>query len=268
MGYSYAEVEFRPLLVTDEGGIATRSPETQGSKDNDLSLSDNTDGDHRSYTYAGDEFRPLIVTEGLGIATPVEAPKLSRDPRDGNDNKKGGHGSGVRPALTEYEEVQIIDGGFDRSNIKVMPANQRTMDTETDDFHTIGPQNDVYAVVQKKPNDTDSKESDQTAPPPRQSSPMQRPIVELGDVVPAIPGGRKDSNMYEAITGELQSMILACDDVEFEERSSRTNSDEKNTENQKKVPPPMPKPYAGAGLKASAVQEPQKDKAREDGEKG
>lgn len=260
MGYSYAEVEFKPLLVTDEGGITRRSPETQGSKD--------TDGDQRSYTYAGDEFRPLIITEGLGIAAPVEARNSSQDPRGGNDNKKGGHDSSVRPTRTDYEEVQIIDGGFDRSNIKVMPANQRTMDTETDDFHTIGPQNDLYAVVQKKPKDTDSKESGETAPPPRQSSPMQRPIVELGDVVPAIPGGRKDSNMYEAITGELQSMILACDDVEFEERSSRTNSDEKNTPKEERVPPPIPKPYAGPGLKTSAVQEPQKEEAREDGEEG
>ena len=267
--YSYAEVEFRPLVVTDEGGVAAEHSETQGLEDTKLSVNDDTSGDQRSYTYAGDEFRPLIVAEGVGIAAPVEVRKSSKDPNGASGNERDRHGSGGRPTLMAYEEVKIVDGGFDRSNIKVMPASQRTVDAESDNFHTIGPQNDVYAVVQKKPKDTDPKESENVAPQ-RQNSPMQRPIVELGDVVPAIPGGRKDSNMYEAITGELQSMIMACDDVEFEERSSRKNSlqERKTSSWDKRAPPPIPKPYTGPGLNTSVVKETQNEEAREDEEKG
>ena len=264
--YSYAEVEFRPLVVTDEGGIATKKPETQGLEDTKLSVDDDNSGDRRSYTYTGVEFRPLIVSEGVGIAAPVEIRKSAKDTKGANGSERDG--SGGRPTVMAYEEVKIVDGGFDRSNIKVMPAGQRTMDAETDNFHTIGPQNDVYAIVQKKSKDTDSKESENAAPQ-RQSSPMQRPIVELGDVVPAIPGGRKDSSMYEAITGELQSMIMACDNVEFEERSSRKNSQERKTSSgDRKAPPPIPKPYAGSGLSTSVVKEPQNEETREEEEKG
>lgn len=267
--YSYAEVEFRPLVVTDEGGTAAERSETQGLEDTKLSVNDDTSDDQRSYTYAGDEFRPLIVAEGVGIAAPVEVRKSSKDPGNGaSGNERDRRGSGGRPTLMAYEEVKIVDGGFDRSNIKVMPASQRTIDTESDNFHTIGPQNDIYAIVQKKPKDTDPKESENIAPQ-RQNSPMKRPIVELGDVVPAIPGGRKDSNMYEAITGELQSMIMACDDVEFEERSSRKNSQERKTSSGgRRVPPPIPKPYTGPGRNTSVLKEAQNVEAREEEEKG
>ena len=267
-GYSYAEVELRPLLVTDEGGVATRQPET--GVDSGLSVVDDTTSDHRSYTYAGDEFRPLIVTEGGGIAAPVEgARKLSKDTKDGSDHVGERLGSGGRPMLMAYEEVKIVDGGFDRSNIKVMPASQKTVASESDTLHsTVGPQNDVYAIVQKKPKETETKESDNVAPP-RQNSPMQRPIVELGDVVPAIPGGRKDSSMYEAITGELQSMIMACDDVELEERSTRTSSNErKMSSGERRVPPPIPKPYSGSGLHTTVQQELPKEGSSDNNEEG
>ena len=245
-GYSYADVEFRPLLVTNDGGIPTRNPEKcRSEEDSSLSVSDNAINDHRSYTYAGDEFRPLIVTESGGIAAPVEGSKSSKDANEGNKCSSGG-----RKMLMEYEEVHIIDGGYDRSNIKLTSANQRNM-AENDDLHTIGPLNDVYAVVQKKPKETDLKESKDNVEQ-RQSTPIQRPIVELGDVAPAIPGGRKDSNMYEAITGELQNMIMACDEVELNEKPARTNSNErKASSGDKKVPPPIPKPYSGPGLNAA-----------------
>ena len=267
-GYSYAEVELRPLLVTDEGGVATRQPEK--GVDSGLSVVDDTTSDHRSYTYAGAEFRPLIVTEGGGIAAPVEgARKLSKDTKGGSDHVGERRGSGGRPMLMAYEEVKIVDGGFDRSNIKVMPASQKTVASESDTLHsTVGPQNDVYAIVQKKPKETETKESDNVAPP-RQNSPMQRPIVELGDVVPAIPGGRKDSSMYEAITGELQSMIMACDDVELEERSTRTSSNErKMSSGERRVPPPIPKPYSGPGLHTTVQQELPKEGSSDNNEEG
>ena len=236
VGYSYTEVEFRPLLVTDEGGIATRHPEQYDTeRDNRLSMDGDTNNDRRSYTYAGDEFRPLIVTEGGGIAAPVEARKSSKD------YKADRQGNAGRPMTLAYEEVTIVDGGFDRSNIKVLPASQKNTPAEN---NTTQPQSDVYAVVQKKPKVADSKEPEHNKPP-RQNSPMQRPLVELGDVVPAIPGGRKDSSMYEAIAGELQNMIQACEDVELKEGSSRTNSnDTKMFEVEKKVPS-IPKPYSG-----------------------
>jgi len=260
-GYSYAEVEFTPLLVTDEGGIATRHPEA----DTELTVN----GDHSSYTYAGDEFRPLIVAEDVGIAAPVEARKSSKEPKDANEHEKERSGSGGRPPPIAYEEVKVVDGGFDRSNIKVVPANQRNVESESDTMHSVvGPQNDLYAIVQKKPKDTDSKESD-NIPALRQDGPVQRPFVELGDVVPAIPGARKDSSMYEAITGELQSMILACDDVELEEGSSRKNSTERKTSSvDGRLPPPKPKPYAGPGLNRPVEKEQPKEEEKEDNEKG
>ena len=236
-GYSYADVEFRPLLVTNDGGIATRNPgKSPSEEDPSLSVSDNAINDRRSYTYAGDEFRPLIVTESGGVAAPVEGRKSSKDAENGN---------GI-----EYEEVQIVGGGYDRSNIKLTSANQRNM-PENDDLHAVGPFNDVYAVVQKKPRETDLNESKDNVVQ-KQSTPIQRPIVELGEVAPAIPGGRKDSNMYEAITGELQNMIMACDKVELDEKPARTNSNERKVSSgNKKVPPPIPKPYSGPGLNAS-----------------
>jgi len=250
-GYSYADVEFRPLLVTNDGGVSTRNPEKSPSvEDISLSVSDNDINDGRSYTYAGDEFRPLIVTEGGGIAAPVEGIKSSKDAEDGNANETKKCSGGGRKMLMEYEEVHIVDGGYDRSNIQLTSANQRYI-AENDDLHTVGPLNDVYAVVQKKPKEVDLKERKDNVLQ-KQSTPVQRPIVELGDVAPAIPGGRKDSNMYEAITGELQNMIMACDEVELDEKPARTNSNErKASSGDKKVPPPMPKPYSGPGLNAS-----------------
>ncbi|XP_078369271.1 uncharacterized protein LOC144653202 isoform X2 [Oculina patagonica] len=249
--YSYADVEFRPLLVTEEGGIATRNPEKFSSEEDTL-LSANDEGanDRRSYTYAGDEFRPLIVKEDVGIAAPVGGRKSSKDTEDKNGNEGDKRGSGGRQMLREYEEVQIVDGGYDRSNIKVASANQQNV-AESDDLHAIGPLNDVYAVVQKKPKETEDSATQ------KQNNPIQRPTVELGDVAPAIPGGRKDSNMYEAITGELQNMIMACDDVELDEKPVRTNSYErKGSSGEKKVPPPIPKPYSGPGLNAAVKKEP------------
>lgn len=250
-GYSYADVEFRPLLVTNDGGIATRNPEKSPSEEDiSLSVSDNAINDRRSYTYAGDEFRPLIVTESGGIAAPVGSRKSSKDADDGYANESIKCSSGGRKMLMEYEEVQIVDGGYDRSNIKLTSANQRNM-AENDDLHAVGPLNDVYAVVQKKPKEADLKESKDNVVQ-KQSTPVQRPIVELGEVAPAIPGGCKDSNMYEAITGELQNMIMACDEVELNEKPARTNSNERKVSSgDKKVPPPIPKPYSGPGLNAS-----------------
>lgn len=250
-GYSYADVEFRPLLVTNDGGIATRKPEKFSSEeDTILSVNDNAMNDCRSYTYAGDEFRPLIVTESGGIAAPVEGRKSSKDAENGNGAEGNKGSSGGRKMLMEYEEVQIVGGGYDRSNIKLTSADQRNM-PENDDLHAVGPLNDIYAVVQKRPKETDLKESKDNVVQ-KQSTPIQRPIVELGDVAPAIPGGRKDSNMYEAITGELQNMIIACDKVELDNKPARTNSSERKVSSgDKKVPPPMPKPYSGPGLSAS-----------------
>lgn len=249
-GYSYADVEFRPLLVTNDGGIATRNPEKSPLKGDIFSVSENAIDDRRSYTYAGDEFRPLIVTESGGIAAPVEGRKSSKDAEDRNGNEGNTCGSGGRKMLMEYEEVHIVDGGYDRSNIKLTSSDQRNM-AENNDFHAVGPLNDVYAVVQKKPKETDLKDSKDNVVQ-KQSTPIQRPIVELGDVAPAIPGGRKDSNMYEAITGELQNMIMACDEVELDEKPTRTTSSErKASSGDKKVPPPIPKPYSGPGLNPS-----------------
>ncbi|CAH3148912.1 unnamed protein product [Porites lobata] len=266
VGYSYTEVEFRPLLVTDEGGIATRHPgQYDTGSDNRLSMDGDTSNDRRSYTYAGDEFRPLIVTEGGGIAAPVEARKSSKDYKAERQGNVG------RPMTLAYEEVTIVDGGFDRSNIKVVPASQKNTPAENS---TTQPQSDVYAVVQKKSKVADSKEPEHSKPP-RQNSPMQRPLVELGDVVPAIPGGRKDSSMYEAIAGELQNMIQACEDVELEEGSSRTtsndtktNSNERKTSTgEKRLPPPIPRPYSGPGLSTHASPQMAKGENSEDDEK-
>lgn len=141
VGYSYTEVEFRPLLVTDEGGIATRHPEQYDTEsDNRLSMDGDTSNDRRSYTYAGDEFRPLIVTEGGGIAAPVEARKSSKD------YKAERQGNAGRPMTLAYEEVTIVDGGFDRSNIKVVPASQKNTPAEN---NTTQPQSDVCCCTEK-----------------------------------------------------------------------------------------------------------------------
>lgn len=256
--YSFAGVEFRPLLVTDEGGIATGSPEKVGSEEDTLlAVNGEVGNDRRSYTYAGDEFRPLILAEDVGIAAPIGKKKSSKDTEAENGNEGKRHGSGGRKMPMAYEEVQIIDGDYDRSNIKVASSNQKNV-IESDDLHAVGPLNDVYAVVQKKPKETKDSVTQ------KQSNATQRPIVELGDVAPAIPGGRKDSNMYEAITGELQNMIMACDDVELDEKPARTTSYErKESTGEKKAPPPMPKPYSGPGLNAAVIKEPSKMEAPE-----
>lgn len=244
----YAEVDVTQLPAVGEGSTEVQSPETE-IEYTELSLHRQGISDSASYTYVGNEFRPLIVQEGIGIAAPVKLQTTSKNVKTPNDDGVVDLCSSGKPALSEYEEVKIVDGSFDRSNIKVVPSNQTTPDTDNENAtHIIGPKNDLYAVVQKKPKGVENK--DNSTQLPRQSSPMQKPIVELGDVVPAIPGGRKDSNMYQAITGELQSMIIACDNVQFEERSARKNSVEKRTTSEnKRVPPPMPKPYVGSGLK-------------------
>ena len=262
----YAEVDLTQLPVVGEGSTEVQSPETEVEY-TELSLHRQGISDSASYTYVGNEFRPLIVQEGIGIAAPVKSQTISKNVNTPNDDGVDLCSSG-KPAPSEYVEVKIVDGGFDRSNIKVVPSNQRTPDKENENAtHIIGPKNDLYAVVQKKSKGVENK--DNSTQLPRQSSPMQKPIVELGDVVPAIPGGRKDSNMYQAITGELQSMIIACDNVQFEERSSRKNSVEKRTTSEnKRVPPPMPKPYAGSGLKQLDTEKAQNGEAKENTVKG
>ncbi|XP_029206013.2 uncharacterized protein LOC114969842 isoform X3 [Acropora millepora] len=258
----YAEVDLTQLPVAGEGSTEVQSPETEVEY-TELSLHRQGSSDSASYTYVGNEFRPLIVQEGIGIAAPVKSQTTSKNVNTPNDNEVVDLCSSGKPPPSEYVEVKIVDGGFDRSNIKVVPSNQRTPDKENENAtHIIGPKNDLYAVVQKKSKGAENK--DNSTQLPRQSSPMQKPIVELGDVVPAIPGGRKDSNMYQAITGELQSMIIACDNVQFEERSSRKNSVEKRTTSEnKRVPPPMPKPYAGSGLKQLDTEKAQNGEAKE-----
>lgn len=264
---TYADLDLKKLPASvDEGSKEIQCPETHEIVYSELSLNDHGADDSGLYTYAGDGFRPLIVQEGVGIAAPIAIPiaaqKLNKNPTIENDSEKEKLCDSGRQMPPKYEEVKIVDGNFDRSNIKEVPSNQRTVETENDPIHIVGPKNDLYAVVQKKPKGAEC--SDNTTQLPRQSSPIQRPIVELGDVVPAIPGGRKDSNMYQAITGELQSMIMACDNVEFEEISSRKNSVEKKTSSaDKRGPPPKPKPYAGPGVKKSDPDKAQTGKAKE-----
>ncbi|PFX16873.1 Amyloid beta A4 precursor protein-binding family B member 1 [Stylophora pistillata] len=252
-GYLYAEVEFGQVLASKEGDVAAKNSEKFDSGGGELVVVDSSAiSDHKSYTYAGDEFRPLIVTEQGGISAPVEAKKSSKSSRDENSNGDRQSAGGRKKMVMEYEEVEVIDGGYDRTNIKVTSANQRNT-AETDNSHTLGPLNDVYAVVQKKPKETDCNDSGGQ----KQNSSTQRPTLELGDVAPSIPGGRKDSSMYEAITGELQNMIMACDEVSLDQMSSRTSVDErKSSSGDRKVPPPIPKPYSGPGLNSQASKEP------------
>lgn len=192
------------------------------------------------------------MTEQGGISAPVEAKKSSKSSGDENSNGERQSAGGRKKMVMEYEEVEVIDGGYDRTNIKMTSANQRNT-AETDNSHTLGPLNDVYAVVQKKPKETDCNDSGGQ----KQNSSTQRPTLELGDVAPSIPGGRKDSSMYEAITGELQNMIMACDEVSLDQMPSRTSVDErKSSSGDRKVPPPIPKPYSGPGRNSQASKEP------------
>lgn len=264
---TYAKIDVTQLPTVGEGGTDVQSPETE-IEYTELSLHCQGISDSAPYTYAGNEFRPLIVQEGIGIAAPVKSRTTSENVNTPNEDGVVDLCSSGKAAPLEYEEVKIVDGSFDRSNVKVVPSNQRTPDKDNENAtHVIGPKNDLYAVVQKKPKGVENK--DNSTQLPRQSSPMQKPIVELGDVVPAIPGGRKDSNMYQAITGELQSMIIACDNVQFEEISSRKNSVEKRTASEnKRIPPPMPKPYAGSGLKKLDTEKAQNGEAKENTVKG
>lgn len=181
--YTYADLEFRPLIVTDEGGFSAPV---------------NTTKDRLSYDYAGNEFRPLIVTENGGVAGPVEA--------QSNDLR-------VRPQPTSYEEVEIQSGNFDRANVnlaQLMPSSgfetlnysqendARTEHKQTLDDGLSENVGDVYATVNKD----------------RQRTPKEP------ELPPEIPS-RKEitrSDLYEHITGELKNMIDACD----EETSSTT----------------------------------------------
>lgn len=262
---TYTEVEFGQVLVTKEGDVVIRNSEKFDSGEGELVVVDGSAfGDRKSYTYAGDEFRPLIVTEQGGISAPVEAKKYSKSSEDENGNGDRQRAGGRKKMVTEYEEVQIIDGSYDRTNVKVTSANQKNR-AETDDSHTLGPLNDVYAVVQKKPKETACNENAEQ----KQTCTTQRPTLELGDVAPAIPGGRKDSSMYEAITGELQNMIMACDEVSLDQISSRTNAnDKKGSPGDKKVPPPIPKPYSGPGFNSLASKEPVMKELSENSERG
>ena len=262
---TYTEVEFGQVLATKEGDVVIRNSEKFDSGEGELVVVDGSAfGDGKSYTYAGDEFRPLIVTEQGGISAPVEAKKYSKSSEDENCNGDRQRAGGRKKMVTEYEEVQIVDGSYDRTNIKVTSANQKNRG-ETDDSHTLGPLNDVYAVVQKKPKETAFNENAEQ----KQTCTTQRPTLELGDVAPAIPGGRKDSSMYEAITGELQNMIMACDEVSLDQISSRTNAnDKKGSPGDKKVPPPIPKPYSGPGFNSLASKEPVMKELSENSERG
>ncbi|KAK3744142.1 hypothetical protein QZH41_017960 [Actinostola sp. cb2023] len=178
--YSYADLEFRPLIVTDEGGISAAPV------------------DRLSYAYAGNEFRPLLITDDGGIAAPVEAQKSWDDKRQ----------------PTSYEEVEILGGKFDRANVvQLMPSafeNGKNSAEKEDfakyeteqnnrqhDFNITESKGDIYATVQKDRNKTGTPKDD----------------VEP-EIPPQIPS-RKEitrSDLYEHITGELQNMIEACNE--------------------------------------------------------
>lgn len=176
--YSYADLEFRPLIVTDEGGVSSAV---------------NTSKERLSYAYAGNEFRPLIITENGGIAGPV-TPQT-------NENR-----SRTTQPVTSYEEVEIPSGNFDRSNLnitKLMPAqgyetveisqeNERTeQNVKAFDCRVGETVGDVYATVDKN----------------RIRTPKE------AEVLPELPSRREitRSDLYECITGNLNNMIDACD---------------------------------------------------------
>lgn len=164
-----------------------------------------TSKDRISYAYAGNEFRPLIITDNGGIAGPVQPQTNKQQP-------------------TSYEEVEIHCGKFDRANVDInqlMPSpeyeninysheessSQTTQSTTLDDG---GNTEDVYATVNKDRQ----KKTKETEQPPE--IPSRKDITR--------------SDLYEHITGQLQTMIEACDD--------------------KKAPPALPKPYSGPGIAA------------------
>ena len=263
--YSCASAEQRPLLITEDGGISstTAGRSLEWKQYDHLSAVDShSKGDCASYTYAGDEFRPLIITEEGGIAGPVPEGKtgMSRESIRQIKDEDSVESERLLPQKRiplQYEEVEVVDGSYDRSNVKfATTANERS-----DRDLVIAPSNDVYATVQKKSKEGRSaqecgdrvlQESDTQqcyAAEQKQTSSPQRPTVELADIPPSLPGKRKDSSMYEAITGELQNMIMACDEVQVDDKSLTSNSNEtKMLDGERKVPPPIPKPYAGPGV--------------------
>ncbi|XP_032226738.2 uncharacterized protein LOC5502580 isoform X2 [Nematostella vectensis] len=208
-GYAYAGLEFRPLIVQDDIGIAgpidTRRPSEQQQLDTV------EQSQRHSYAYAGAEFRPLIIGDDGGVAAPVDTKKPT--------------------TMTAYEEVEIVGGDFDRANPNMM---QLKSDGETSYADIIpdgknpddssGPLGDVYAVVNKPKKSAPPSDSNNTDIPPR-------------GVVRSASG-----SLYESITEELQDMIKACDAGEGQRKDSRSGAEGA-------APPPLPRPYTGAGPK-------------------
>ena len=249
------------------------------------------------YSYATVEFRPLIITDGGGVAAPVDTrnPEVLRESDDksitrddcsvnSNESSPGDSSGSVdalrdsrRRAPLEYEQVEVIDGEYDRSNVKFtalsdepgsvcendtystaadeeMASRNDTLPKEStcplyiSDIQDVVPKvSQIYAAVQKPPK----QDNKPTPDVPTTELAAQEKTGSLPPAIPPRPASLEgDFNTYKAITGELQSMIQACDGIEphvghgrplVEQRVSPDNSP------QKAVPPPIPKPYAGPG---------------------
>ena len=309
-GYSYAAVEFRPLIITEEGGLAapveTRHPEIlQREKGDDSQNVNHMDTgsseaacNGTDYAYTGNEFRPLIVTKEGGIASTVGERKPSHGSGSDNHNDEAVP-KDLRKMPLPYEEVEVVDGEYDRSNVKFAPVLEDCMnprnvpsDVSADYVYSAVPDEDAPGTdgslrmestcplyVSDTPNTQSNAEQLYAAVQKDQkqihgtpvSGPCDLPQQEkTGSLPPALPPRapslERDFDTYEAITGELQSMIQACKEIEPSARPGRLPSEEKASSDgeckaaQRKGPPPVPKPYAGPGL-ASVVK---KEAAKED----
>lgn len=231
-----------------------------------------------SYTYAGDEFRPLIVTEEGGLTAPVKPRKKSEEenqssncydtvetiiPSDGPCRRQ-------RPVM-RYEEVEIVDGEYDRSNLAKLAAadvcnSQPVISTQDENKCSVaaGVDSVSYSEIQEvsvsfndntKPaaetNEREGKNRDDLyAVVQKKSKPL--PKTKKPEL-PQKPAGRIVSDTYETITDELKDMIEACRTVDSSEQSPSSfhkEMHEPHSECKPTLPPRIPKPYSGPGPSA------------------
>ena len=237
-----------------------------------------------SYTYAGDEFRPLIVTNEGGIAAPVK-PRLSdgdkKQPPNSYDMVETVISSDIparkprRPQLTQYEEVEIVDGEYDRSNVAKFSAAMDLCTSPSpisvqgsNDYYTVGEvdlmthgqvTDNSYSEVQEislsfddSTKQTQSNEPEAVNPADLyavvQKKTKASPKAKKPEL-PKKPVGRH-ADAYETITDGLKSMIDACHDVDSAELADSGLHDqgrESDTGHKPALPPRIPKPYSGPG---------------------
>lgn len=222
LSYVYAGEEFRPLIITESGGIA-------GPLESKKSL------DQSNNSPSVDQRRAPMRYEEVEVL-------------GGKFDRANVNTAHLRPGMPGNNDaaVEDEDDTYETVNHQNISRTQQISNARQKDFTAAdGDQDagDVYAVVQKDKTKKENK-----------INPGVSHKNQESEIPPEIPSRSNitKSDLCESISGELQDMIDSYDDHSTIGEISRSSSkDGYSSSDSGKLPgrpPPLPKPYSGPGI--------------------